>query len=158
MSTTKISWGTGIVIAFIAFISFILYFVINMTINSRSNHDLVTPDYYQKELHFQEDLAAQQRAKALEKKVVILATQEGLLIEFPLDMTTTAATVHGKLSLSKPNNKNLDQEVPLQLQENYMLIPASQLVGGRWNVVLEWEFQEQTYRIEQGIQMPLNTY
>lgn len=158
MSTIKISWGTGIVIAFIAFISFILYFVINMTINSRSNHDLVTPDYYQKELHFQEDLAAQQRAKALENKVVILATQEGLLIEFPIDMTTTAATVRGKLSLSKPNNKNLDQEFPLKLQGNQMLIPASQLVGGRWNLEIDWEFEKQSYRIEQGIQMPFNTH
>ena len=43
----KINWGTGIVIAFIGFIAFIMYFVINMNVNDKYNHDLVTEDYYE---------------------------------------------------------------------------------------------------------------
>ena len=35
----KINWGTGIVIAFIAFISFIMYFVVNMNVNKKYDHD-----------------------------------------------------------------------------------------------------------------------
>ncbi len=62
----KISWGTGIVIAFISFIAFILFFVIRMTIDSKANHDLVTPNYYERELHFETELAAQTRAKNME--------------------------------------------------------------------------------------------
>ena len=46
----KINWGTGIVLAFIGFIGFILYFVIRMSTDDSANHDLVTEEYYKKEL------------------------------------------------------------------------------------------------------------
>ena len=153
MTPLKISWGSAVVIAFVAFISFILYFVVQMTVNSRSNHDLVSPDYYQKELHFQEDMAAQQRAKALETPLIISANWEGIILEFPPQMSTLTPGIRGKLFLSKPDNKNLDQELSLQLQGSQMRIPASQLVEGRWNLVVDWEFQGLTYRIEQGINL-----
>ena len=54
----KFNWGTGIVLAFAAFIVFILYFVVLSTRDPASNHDLVTEDYYKKELKYQEDLDA----------------------------------------------------------------------------------------------------
>ena len=155
MTPIKISWGSAVVIAFVAFISFILYFVVQMTVNSRSNHDLVSPDYYQKELQFQEDMAAQQRAKALETPLIISANWEGIILEFPPQMSTQTPEIRGKLFLSKPDNKNLDQELSLQLQGSQMRIPASQLVEGRWNLVVDWEFQGLTYRIEQGINLNL---
>ena len=49
----KINWGTGIVLAFIGFIGFILYFVIRMSTDDSANHDLVTEEYYKKELSYQ---------------------------------------------------------------------------------------------------------
>ena len=44
----KISWGTGIVLALAAFISFILFLVISMTTNKELDHDLVVEEYYKK--------------------------------------------------------------------------------------------------------------
>lgn len=44
----KINWGTGIVLAFIGFITFILYFVFRMSTDDSANHDLVTEEYYKK--------------------------------------------------------------------------------------------------------------
>ena len=38
----KFNWGTGIVIAIMAFMGFILYFVITMSTNNSYSHDLVT--------------------------------------------------------------------------------------------------------------------
>ena len=58
----KFNWGTGIVLAFVAFITFILYFVVLSFRDPASNHDLVTDDYYQKELKYQDDLDAAKRA------------------------------------------------------------------------------------------------
>ena len=48
----KIGWGTGIVIAFVLFIAFIMYFVVNMTVNKKYDHDFVTEDYYNKEIAY----------------------------------------------------------------------------------------------------------
>ena len=46
----KVNWGTAIVIAFVGFIGFIMYFVVNMATNDKYDHDLVVEDYYQQEL------------------------------------------------------------------------------------------------------------
>jgi hypothetical protein len=52
----KINWGTSIFIAFVCFISFIMYFVITMSTDSAYKHDLVIEDYYGQELQFQNDI------------------------------------------------------------------------------------------------------
>jgi len=79
----KINWGTGIVIAFIAFISFIMYFVVNMNVNKKYDHDLVTEDYYKKELEFQNDIDKETNAKNLVENLSWKKTTEGLVITFP---------------------------------------------------------------------------
>ena len=38
----KLNWGTGIVLAIVAFIGFIMYFVITMSTDTAYSHDLVT--------------------------------------------------------------------------------------------------------------------
>ncbi|WGU68469.1 FixH family protein [Capnocytophaga canimorsus] len=48
----KINWGTGIVLAFVFFIAFILYFVIQMSTNKKYDHELVTEEYYKKRIGF----------------------------------------------------------------------------------------------------------
>ena len=64
----KINWGTAVVLAFIAFISFILFFVVRMTMDSNSNHDLVTEGYYKEELGFQKKMDAERNANNLSDK------------------------------------------------------------------------------------------
>ena len=54
----KINWGTGIVIAIVAFIGFILYFVITMSTDKTYSYDLVTDKYYQQELKYQQEIDA----------------------------------------------------------------------------------------------------
>ena len=55
----KINWGTAIIISFIAFICFILFFVIRMSTDNRANHDLVTEEYYKAELAYQKEIDAE---------------------------------------------------------------------------------------------------
>ena len=52
----KFNWGTGVVIAFILFISFIMYFVISMNTDKSLDHDLVDENYYKQELEFNKDI------------------------------------------------------------------------------------------------------
>ena len=65
----KINWGTAIVLAFIGFISFIMYFVISMNFNDKYNHDLVTEDYYKEELGYQNDINKQSNAQRLAEDI-----------------------------------------------------------------------------------------
>ena len=81
----KINWGTAIVIAFVCFISFIMYFVIRMSTNEKYEHDLVVEDYYQQELKFQSDIDKETNSKSLETNVSWTKTADGVKITFPKD-------------------------------------------------------------------------
>ena len=47
----KLNWGTGIVIAMISFMIFILTFVYRSVVMDEYQHELVSEDYYGDELH-----------------------------------------------------------------------------------------------------------
>ena len=75
----KINWGTGIVIAFGLFISFILFFVIRVQSNTKYDNELVTEEYYKREATVQNDIDKQQKALTLNDKVTFIKTNEGIV-------------------------------------------------------------------------------
>ncbi|KAA5823461.1 FixH family protein [Algibacter amylolyticus] len=145
----KINWGTGIVIAFIAFISFIMYFVINMSVNSKYNHDLVSEDYYAEELQFQDDINKLETAKTLNENISYKKTNEGLVIQFP--DTFDYKNIKGKLFLYRPSNKQLDFETAISLSNSNLLIPDNRLVDGRWNIKIDWQYNGKSYLFKESI-------
>jgi len=145
----KINWGTGIVIAFIAFISFILYFVINMNANDKYNHDLVTEDYYKKELEFQKDIDKESNSKSLEENISWKKANEGLIINFPKNLKQENIT--GKVFLYRPSNKQFDFETPISLSNHNLLIPDKRLLDGRWNIKVDWQYKGKSYLFKKEI-------
>lgn len=139
----KLNWGTGIVIAIIGFISFIMYFVISMSTGKSYNHDLVSDKYYQKELEYQQTIDATKNAKALKENISIEQSIGGLIVNFPKDFDYTK--IKGKVFLYRPSNKQLDFEIPISLSETYLLVPEKRLLGGRWNITVSWNYNNTTY-------------
>lgn len=145
----KINWGTGIVIAFIAFITFILYFVIAMNTNKKYDHDLVTEDYYKEELNYQNDIDKQKNANTLSENISYNLTAEGIVIQFPKEFEIEKIT--GKVFLYRPSNKQLDFEIPISLSNTYLLIPDKSLVDGRWNIKIDWQYNGKSYLFKEAI-------
>jgi hypothetical protein len=145
----KINWGTGIVIAFIAFISFIMYFVVNMNVNKKYDHDLVTEDYYKKELEFQNDIDKETNAKNLVENLSWQKTTEGLVITFP--ETLIKENITGKVFLYRPSNKQFDFETELSLSNHNLLIPDKRLLDGRWNIKVDWQYNGKSYLYKKEI-------
>jgi len=145
----KINWGIGIVLAFIGFISFILYFVIQMNTNEKYDHDLVTEDYYKEELEYQDDINSLVNANNLKENIAYEKTNEGLLIKFPKNLDINKIT--GKVFLYRPSNKQLDIETDISLSEPNLLIPDNRLVDGRWNIKIDWQYNGQTYLYKKEI-------
>ena len=79
----KINWGTGVVIGFAAFISFIMYFIIKVQINPEYDNELVANDYYKQEKTVQDNINKQNNANELSEKLVINTSTEGIVITFP---------------------------------------------------------------------------
>ncbi len=145
----KLNWGTGIVIAIIAFVSFIMIMVITMITNKKYNHDLVTEQYYQKELTYQENIDAIKNAKELKEPIQINQTKKGLQIVFPSNFNKKE--IKGKVFLYRPSNKTLDFEIPISLANTYLLVPEINLLGGRWNISVAFQYKDKEYLHQQEI-------
>lgn len=132
----KFNWGTGIVIAFALFMTFILSYVFKVQSNDKYDHELVVEDYYKKEATVQGDIEKQENANALTNKVTIEKTADGVKIQFPADFDYSK--IIGKVSLYRPSSQKLDFEIPISLSSNNLLIPKSNLTGGLWDITVDW--------------------
>ena len=145
----KINWGTGIVLAFIGFISFIMYFIITMNVDKKYEHDLVTEDYYAEELDYQNDINKLENSKKLSENISYNKTEEGLVIYFPNNLDPVKIT--GKVFLYRPSNKQLDFDTAISLSKPYLLIPDKRLVDGRWNIKIDWQYNGNSYLFKESI-------
>lgn len=145
----KINWGTSIVIVFIAFIGFILFFVVRMSTDYKANHDLVTEEYYKAELAYQEEIDAEKKALENLLKLKISKTKEGLQVCFP--KIIDYKKIEGKLSLYRPSNKHLDFDLDLNLYNTHLLVPDKSLLDGRWDIKVFWEYEGQKYLHKENI-------
>lgn len=145
----KLNWGTGIVIAFIGFISFIMYFVINMNTDKKLDHDLVTEDYYKQELKYQNDIDKEKNAKTLSGNLKWQKTENGMLISFPENLEPS--NISGKVFLYRPSNKQLDFETTISLSNHNLLIPDKRLLDGRWNIKIDWSYKGNNYLFKEEI-------
>ncbi len=139
----KINWGTGIVLAFIGFISFIMYFVISMNVDDKYDHDLVTEEYYQEELAYQESIEKIKNSKSLTDNINWKRTEKGLEMTFPKNLFPEEIT--GNVFLYRPSNKQLDFETEISLSNHHLLIPDKRLLDGRWNIKIDWQYKGKTY-------------
>ncbi len=139
----KINWGTAIVIAFIGFIGFIMYFVVSMSTDDKYDHDLVVEDYYQQELKYQNDIDKESLSKTLKTNIKIKRTPDGITVVFPKDLNIE--DISGKVFLYRPSNKQLDFEIPISLSNNNLLIPDKRLLDGRWNIKVDWKYNNTAY-------------
>ena len=145
----KINWGTGIVIAIVSFIGFIMYFVIQMSTDNKYSHDLVSEKYYQKELEYQNDIDASINASELKENIKLQKTVEGLRIYFPKSFSINQ--IKGKVFLYRPSNKQLDFEIPISLSNPYLLVPEKRLLDGRWNITIKWNHKDTAYLFKEEL-------
>lgn len=139
----KMNWGMGIVIAFGTFMAFILFFVFLVQSDQKYDNELVIENYYKYETGLQKQLDKENLAEKLNKKVMIWTDFEGIKVSFPTEFGYKNVT--GKVSLYRPSDQKLDFEIPISLSSQDLLIPKSQLAGGRWDIIVEWNFNEVGY-------------
>tara|TARA_R110002073_G_scaffold72537_1_gene177428 strand:- start:422907 stop:423356 length:450 start_codon:yes stop_codon:yes gene_type:complete len=140
----KINWGTGIVIAFVLFMSFILFFIIKASTQEKYSYDLVSEEYYKDELNYQSDIDKYNNTKELGVVLKFLKIPEGIEVVFPNNYQTI--TIKGNMSLYRPSNQSLDLDIPFVLsKQTTLLIPDNKLVGGRWDIKVHWTQQDKEF-------------
>lgn len=145
----RLNWGTSIVLAFVLFMSFILYFVIKVQSNSKYDNELVVEEYYKKDAHFETEMVQIQNAHDLAQQPQISANAQGISVVFPKQFDP--AKMKGIVSLYRPSNKKLDFEIPISTSSSTLLIPKKSLVGGLWDITLSWEYEGKSYQSQQNL-------
>jgi hypothetical protein len=139
----KINWGTSIVIAFASFMLFILFFVYKVQSNSKYDNELVVEEYYKHDANYQQELAKLQNGADLEEKPVFTQTAEGVTITFPVAFDFKK--IAGNVSFYRSSNKKLDFEVPISMTSPTLLIPKKRLLGGLWDITINWKYNSVEY-------------
>ncbi|HLW41910.1 MAG TPA: FixH family protein [Flavobacterium sp.] len=147
----KFNWGTGIVIGIVCFMAFILQYVIRVQVDARYDNELVTENYYQKEIEINGNRLKQENAIELGESLKIVTTSQGIEVSFP--ETFNQEEIEGTISLYRPSNQALDQIFPLKLTSNNLLIPKSNLVDGRWDITLDFQYQGKEYQKQQTLML-----
>jgi hypothetical protein len=112
---------------------------------------LVSPDYYDQEIQFQEKIDARQRAREL-GTIILEPENEKLAITFPKGFAGQNA--RGTVLFYKPDNPNLDQVFELDVNDsNQHLIDMNALIPGRWDIKIQAAVDEQRYYWEETINL-----
>lgn len=138
----KINWGTGIVIAIVLFMVFILFFVYK-SLTPEYSHELVSEEYYKDELHYQKEIDKLNNAVKLETMISLSNSEKGITIKFPENIDYPQ--VKGIISFQRYSNSVLDFDKDIMLLSDEFLIPDSVLVSGKWIIKIDWNYKGQEY-------------
>ncbi len=144
----RISWGTGIVIAFIIFVIFSLGTTIYLM---NQKVDLVEEDYYKKGIEYQKDIDVQRKSSELSEKIKFDFNGQYLVINFPVNFSDDK--ISGEILLYRPSDSGLDIKIPLSTDSLTQIIPVSNLTKGFWRVKLRWQYEGQDYYDESSFRV-----
>tara|TARA_R110002020_G_C15912010_1_gene742048 strand:- start:201 stop:626 length:426 start_codon:yes stop_codon:yes gene_type:complete len=124
-------WGKGIILTIIGFVALIMTMVV---ISVRMDGiELVTENYYEEEIKYQDRIDESKSADDLDREVISFDAQSKV-IELDLPNGTK-----GSLQLFRPSDSSLDQEIQLDVTHSGITqIPLKELKSGYWKVQLNW--------------------
>ena len=144
----KWNWGTGIAVFMAVFMVGILSLVYRAFHNDT---DLVSPEYYEKEVHYQKTIDAIERAKNLGMQSHIDKPQSQMVISFSNRSALQGAK--GVIHLYRPDNQRLDKRFDMapSILDGQLVIPLNGLKRGAYTVKLTWEKQGASYYWEKQV-------
>ncbi|MCE9539131.1 MAG: FixH family protein [Bacteroidetes bacterium] len=146
----KIGWGTKITILYISF-ALLIGIMVAMCVNQKI--DLVSPDYYQKELVFQTKIDEAKNADALAERISHEITEKNLELFFPKEFS--GKMVSGEILFFRPSDASKDYKTTIELNESgQQSIALNNLSKGMYKMQIGWAVDATDYFIEETIVIP----
>lgn len=143
------TWGHGIVIALGSFIAFILFLIFVFS-NGMQTSELVSDNYYQDELLYQETIDAKNNADMENEKPSYTQSPAGITIKFPSAIAPESKSV--KFELFRTDDSNLDVTNEVQLNgQNQFTIPAKVIMKGSYTLKLKWNKDSKSYQVDYDV-------
>ena len=144
-------WPYAIILAFVLFGAYILNFV---RLAMKQDVGLVSKDYYQQEVAYQQHIDKVSRTEGLSSEIKLTHIPEAdqLTVLFPEEFA--GKKVEGKINFFRPSNDKLDFELPLELNNGQVqVVNTKGLQRGYWRVKIYSEAEGQEYYAEQVLNL-----
>lgn len=134
MSTLKLSWGTRIAVIYLGFVALIVTLVAGAM---RQSFHLVSGNYYEQELKYQEVIDAGRNQSALSAPAQLSIMDKEILIRFPEEFRGMEIT--GAIQLYSPVDESLDRNIPVSVQGQIAVIARQGLPRTVYTAKLSWK-------------------
>jgi len=143
----KFNWGTGIVISIIIFliISFVMiFYFMNQKV------DLVTDNYYEKTLVYQNQIDEAERTKEINKNIKLEYLDSQLKLTFPDSVAKLMSD--GEIYFYRPSDSKKDFKALIQVDKNgEQLFDVSKIEKGYWKIQMKWLMNSESYSVERAV-------
>jgi hypothetical protein len=131
----KFNWGTKIALVYTLFVAGMLFLVMQ---SSRQKIDLVTPDYYEQEIKYQERIDQSNRADALHGKLSVAQLGDTISLRFPEDHN--GKQIKGLVWVYYPADESLDVKSLFETQDgsHQLILPSDSKRTGMCIVKTSW--------------------
>ena len=143
----KLSWGYKIAGLYLSFAGFIIYFV---TRSVYEKIDLVTPDYYEQELKFQDKIESTNRNNSLTEPLAFELEASSITIKYPADLK--GKKISGNILVFRPSDKVFDKTIAIMPENDGMQrVSTIGFAKGMYRVKIEFEAEGKKYYSEKQI-------
>jgi nitrogen fixation protein FixH len=144
------NWGIKIAIFYGGFVAIVLasvFFAMTQRV------ELVSDNYYEKELKYQEQIDKSQRTKSLKEKTEIQLLDKQIKIKFP--NLPDKNNQKNSILLYRPSNVSKDLKIAISVDsQGIQIIPTEKLEKGFWKIKLSWVSNEAEYYDESILNIP----
>ncbi|MFA8434482.1 MAG: FixH family protein [Marinifilaceae bacterium] len=142
----KLNWGNKIAIGASTYVIGILIFV---GFSTTQKINLVSKDYYPKEIKYQDQIEKIKNTNALKEKILVTQENGTLQLQFPNEIE---GAIQGEIVFYRPSDYEMDVKLKIALnQDNTQNINTDNLLSGRYNVKIEWSTEGKEYFQEEAI-------
>jgi hypothetical protein len=140
------NWGYKILFVYGVFIVGIMFMVFK---SSSQKMDLVTTDYYAKELRYQEKIDEMNRVSALTEEMKYEIKDNQVVFYFPKDFATKKIT--GSAELYCPSDEDKDVKKNFSVQDTPLIMDIKPGNKGQHELHISWQVEGTTYYFEKKI-------
>lgn len=143
----KWNWGTGIAATLLLFAGLMTFMVVKAT---EQRFDLVSENYYEEELAYQEIIDQKSNTLKLKSKARISIEEKGIMLNLPKDFEAKEKefTVLMYFELDSRNDFTWDEK---STSANQFEIPFPQITEGKWTAKVKLKCEDIDYYFEPQI-------
>lgn len=150
MTTSRFNlWPYAIIAIFVLFASYIGYMVQQAMSTSV---DLVSADYYQQEIAYQQRMESVARTAALPAPVAVDYEQEAQRLTLKLPPSLAGQRVEGTVHFFRPSDQQLDFKLPFTPTKNApQQLNTSKMQPGYWRLRIDFTAAGQQYFVDKEL-------